>query len=74
LSLLESSHQAAIALLQRGHHIDPTNLDILLELIRRLMASGRKEEAIQYCDKAREIASDNPRLQELLRECLDTLS
>jgi tetratricopeptide (TPR) repeat protein len=74
LSLLEPSHPEAISLLQRGHHIDPANLDILLELIRRLIAMRRMEEAIQFCEKARVIASDNSRLQELLQECLDKVT
>jgi tetratricopeptide (TPR) repeat protein len=71
LSLLEPSHQKAIQLLQRGHHIDPANLDILLELIRRLMAMGKTEEAKPFYKKAREIALDNPRLQELVKDYPD---
>jgi Putative Zn-dependent protease, contains TPR repeats len=74
LSLLESSHPEAIQLLLRGHHIDPTNLDILFDLIRRLTAMGRMEEAMQFCEKARAIAPENPRLKELLQECLDAVS
>jgi tetratricopeptide (TPR) repeat protein len=74
LSQLEPSHQEAIQLLQRGHHIDHTNLEILQELIRRLLAMGRTEEAIQYGEKARAIAPDNPRTLELLQQCLDEIA
>ncbi|MDD1677642.1 MAG: tetratricopeptide repeat protein, partial [Methanomicrobiales archaeon] len=71
MSLLEPSDQAAIPLLQRGHHIDPNNLEILQELIRRLLRAGRTEEAIQFAEKARRIAPDNPVVRELLQQCLD---
>jgi tetratricopeptide (TPR) repeat protein len=74
LSLLEPSHQEAIQLLQRGHQIDPTNLDIILELIRRLLAMGRTEEAIQFGEKAKALAPDNTRVRELLQQCLDRVS
>ncbi len=74
LSQLEPTHLEAITLLQRGHHLDPNNLDILLELIRHLSAMGRIEEAIQFCERARALAPDNPRLKELLQECLDRVS
>ncbi len=74
LAQLETSHQEAIPLLQRGLHLDPINLDLLLELIRRLTAIGRTDEALQYCKKAQEIAPEHPRLRELLQQCLDTVS
>jgi tetratricopeptide (TPR) repeat protein len=74
LSLLEPSPQEAIQLLQRGHHLDSTNLDILQELVRCLLAIGKTDEAIQFCEKARAIAPDNPRTRELLQQCLDKIA
>ena len=74
LSTLEPSPAEAIPLLQRGYHIDPTNLDIILELVSRLLAMGRTEEAIQYCEKARAMAPENPRIHELLQQCMDAVS
>ncbi len=74
LAQLETSHQDAIQYLRRGLHIDPNNLDILLELIKRLIAMGRGEEAVQYCENARVIAPDNARLQELFQQCLEIVS
>jgi tetratricopeptide (TPR) repeat protein len=74
LSLLESSHQEAIQLLLRGYYLDTSNLDILQELIRRLLEAGRLEEAIQFAEKARAIAPEHPRIRQLLQECLDRIS
>ena len=74
LSQLEPLHEKAIPLLQRGHQLDPENLDILAELVRHLFALGRTEEAIQFCRKAQKIAPESQRIKELLQQCLDTLS
>jgi tetratricopeptide (TPR) repeat protein len=73
LSLLETSDEEAIQLLQRGHRIDPTNLDILLEIIRRLLSMKRTEDAVLYCEKVREISPENPRFKKLILTYMDSI-
>lgn len=73
LAKMEKDDIAALQLLMRGYQMDVTNLDILLELTVRLLALGRVEESLQYCEKARDVASDNPRVQELMQQCLDAM-
>ncbi len=73
LATLEKDPEAALSLLQRGYNMDPTNLDILIELIRCLLRLGRKEEAMQSCERALEISPEHPQLQELMQSCLNAM-
>ncbi len=73
LAKMEKDDTEAIHLLMRGYHMDVTNLDILLELTVRLLSLGRVEESLQYCERAREMAAENPRVQELMQQCLNAM-
>lgn len=73
LATLEEDPEEELVLLQRGYNMDPSNLDILLEMTRCLLRLGRGEEAIQYCERARTIAPDHPQISELMQSCMDTM-
>lgn len=69
LASLEEDHGEAIELLKRGHHIDPTNLEIMVALAERFLALGMREEGEQWCSRAEALYAKNPRLEELKRRC-----
>jgi tetratricopeptide (TPR) repeat protein len=68
LSRIEPMDEVATRHLLRGYRLDSSNLDILLELVDRLLNLGRTEEAAEYCKKARGINPNNPRLQTVARK------
>jgi tetratricopeptide (TPR) repeat protein len=65
LALAEQDDDAALRLLLRGYRIDASNLDIILELVSRLVRSGRKADAAAFFRKAKAIDPGNPRVMEL---------
>lgn len=73
LARMEKDDIGALQLLQRGYHMDVTNLDILIELTIRLLALGRMEESLQYCERARGVSPENPRVHKLMQQCLDAM-
>jgi tetratricopeptide (TPR) repeat protein len=70
LSRIEPSDEGAVSYLLRGYRLDPTNLDILLDLIERLLKLHRNAEAVEFCKKAHTIDADNPRLRLLAHRCV----
>ena len=69
LSLLETDDEQALRYLLRGYRIDATNLDIILEIARRLMATGHHHDARVFCEKALSLDPGNRRAQTLLSQC-----
>ena len=70
LALSESDDDQALRLLLRGYRIDSSNLDIIVELVNRLVRSGRKADAAAFYRKARGIDPANPRVRELEEVCM----
>ncbi|MDD1659970.1 MAG: tetratricopeptide repeat protein [Methanomicrobiales archaeon] len=69
LSLLEPDHEQALRLLLRGYRIDSTNLDIILEIARRLMETGHHRDARVFCEKARTLDPENRKAASFLSQC-----
>jgi tetratricopeptide (TPR) repeat protein len=69
LALSEPDDDQALRLLLRGYRIDSSNLDIIVELVNRLVRSGRKADAAAFFRKARAIDPANPRVVELEDVC-----
>ncbi|HVP25626.1 MAG TPA: tetratricopeptide repeat protein [Methanomicrobiales archaeon] len=69
LALNESDDDQALRYLLRGYRIDSSNLDIIIELVHRLVRSGRKADAAAFYRKARAIDPSNPRVAELEDVC-----
>jgi len=69
LSLLEADHEQALRYLLRGYRIDSTNLDIILEIARRLMETGHHRDARVFCEKAVSLDPGNERAASLLIRC-----
>jgi tetratricopeptide (TPR) repeat protein len=65
LALAEPDNDAALRLLLRGYRIDSSNLDIIIELVNRLVQSGRKADAAAFFRKAKAIDPANPRVEAL---------
>jgi len=65
LALNEPDDDQALRLLLRGYRIDSSNLDIIVELVNRLVKSGRKADAAAFYRKAKAIDPGNPRVVEL---------
>jgi tetratricopeptide (TPR) repeat protein len=69
LALAEKDDDAALRLLLRGYRIDSSNLDIIIELVNRLVRSGRKADAAAFFRKAKAIDPANPRVMALEDVC-----
>ena len=69
LALNEDDDDQALRLLLRGYRIDSSNLDIIIELVNRLVRSGRKADAAAFYRKAKAIDPANPRVAELEDVC-----
>jgi tetratricopeptide (TPR) repeat protein len=69
LSLLEPDHEQALRHLLRGYRIDATNLDIILEIARRLMETGHHDDARAFCEKAISLDPENRKAISLLSQC-----
>ncbi len=65
LALNEQDDDQALRLLLRGYRIDSSNLDIIIELVTRLVRSGRKADAAAFYRKAKAIDPGNPRVMNL---------
>jgi tetratricopeptide (TPR) repeat protein len=70
LALNEDDNDQALRLLLRGYRIDSSNLDIIIELVNRLVRSGRKADAAAFYRKAKAIDPANPRVVELEDICM----
>jgi tetratricopeptide (TPR) repeat protein len=62
LALNEQDDDQALRLLLRGYRLDSSNLDIIIELVNRLVRSGRKADAAAFFRKAKAIDPGNPRV------------
>ncbi len=69
LALNEPDDEQALRLLLRGYRIDSSNLDIIIELVKRLVNSGRKADAAAFYRKAQSIDPANSRVKELEEIC-----
>ena len=69
LALNEPDDEQALRLLLRGYRIDSSNLDIIIELVNRLVNSGRKADAAAFFRKAKAIDPGNPRVKALGDVC-----
>jgi len=69
LALNEDDDDQALRHLLRGYRIDSSNLDIIIELVNRLVRSGRKADAAAFFRKAKAIDPGNPRVLELEEIC-----
>jgi len=69
LALNEEDDDQALRLLLRGYRIDSSNLDIIIELVNRLVQSGRKADAAAFFRKAMAIDPGNPRVKKLEEVC-----
>jgi len=69
LALNEPDDEQALRLLLRGYRIDSSNLDIIIELVNRLVNSGRKADAAAFYRKAKAIDPENPRVKALEDVC-----
>jgi len=69
LALNEPDDEQALRLLLRGYRIDSSNLDIITELVNRLVNSGRKADAAAFYRKAKAIDPENPRVKALEDVC-----
>ncbi|MDD1666643.1 MAG: tetratricopeptide repeat protein [Methanomicrobiales archaeon] len=69
LALNEPDDEQALRLLLRGYRIDSSNLDIIIELVNRLVNSGRKADAAAFFRKAKAIDPENPRVKALEDVC-----
>jgi tetratricopeptide (TPR) repeat protein len=69
LALNEEDDEQALRLLLRGYRIDSSNLDIIVELVNRLVRSGRKADAAAFFRKAKAIDPNNPRVVALEEVC-----
>jgi len=69
LALNEDDDDQALRLLLRGYRIDSSNLDIIIELVNRLVRSGRKADAAAFYRKAKAIDPANPPVMELEEVC-----
>lgn len=69
LALNEGDDDQALRLLLRGYRIDSSNLDIIIELVTRLVRSGRKADAAAFFRKAKAIDPGNPRVRDLEDVC-----
>jgi tetratricopeptide (TPR) repeat protein len=69
LALNEQDDDQALRLLLRGYRIDSSNLDIIVELVTRLVRSGRRADAAAFYRKAKAIDPGNPRVMELENVC-----
>lgn len=66
LSTLEKDDGAALKLLIRGNRMDPTNLDILLEMSKRLLNLKQLEKAAEAIKTAYEIDSENSQVRHMI--------
>jgi tetratricopeptide (TPR) repeat protein len=66
LSTLEKTDEYALKLLIRGNRMDPTNLDILLEMTKRLLHMERQEKAAEILQKAYEVDQDNDQVIKMI--------
>jgi tetratricopeptide (TPR) repeat protein len=69
LALNEEDNDQALRFLLRGYRIDSSNLDIIIELVTRLVRSGRKADAAAFFRKAKAIDPGNPRVLSLEEIC-----
>jgi len=69
LSLLEPDNEQALRHLIRGYRIDSTNLNIILEIARRLLEAGYRSDARVFCEKARTLDPGNEKVASLLSQC-----
>jgi Flp pilus assembly protein TadD len=69
LSVLEPDNEQALRFLLRGYRIDSTNMDIILEIARRLMETGHHRDARVFCEKARTLDPGNEKAVSLLNQC-----
>jgi len=69
LSLQEPDHEQALRYLLRGYRLDSTNLDIILEIARRLLESGHHRDARAFCEKAISLDPGNRKAATLLSQC-----
>jgi tetratricopeptide (TPR) repeat protein len=69
LALNEEDDEQALRLLLRGYRIDSSNLDIIIELVNRLVRSGRKADGAAFFRKAKAIDPNNPRVVALEEVC-----
>jgi tetratricopeptide (TPR) repeat protein len=69
LALNEQDDDQALRLLLRGYRIDSSNLDIIIELVNRLVRSGRKADAAAFYRKAKAIDPGNSRVMALEDIC-----
>ena len=70
LALNEQDDDQALRLLLRGYRIDSSNLDIIIELVNRLVRSGRKADAAAFFRKAKAIDPGSPRVKKLEEVCM----
>jgi tetratricopeptide (TPR) repeat protein len=66
LSTLEKGDEEALKLLVRGNRMDPSNLDILLEMAKRLLHMGRENKAAEILMKAHQVDPDNALLVRMI--------
>jgi len=71
LSLLEPDDEQALRHLLRGYRIDATNMDIILEIARRLLETGHDRDARAFCERALSLDPDNKKAAALLSRCRD---
>lgn len=66
LSTLEKDDEAAIKLLIRGNRMDPNNLDILLEMVKRQLDMGNQEKAAESLKRAYDVDPDNAMIKQMI--------
>jgi tetratricopeptide (TPR) repeat protein len=69
LSLQEPDHEQALRYLLRGYRLDSTNLDIILEIARRLLETGHRRDARAFCEKVISLDPGNRKAATLLSQC-----
>jgi tetratricopeptide (TPR) repeat protein len=66
LGKIERDTGKALKLLMRGYHMDPDNIDILLEVTRIYIQLGNREEAGNVLERAYELSPKNQRVVEMM--------
>jgi tetratricopeptide (TPR) repeat protein len=67
LSTMEKDDETALKLLARGNRMDPSNIDILVEMTRRLLSSGREEKAREALKNAYKVDSESVKVQRMIK-------
>lgn len=74
LAKTAKSEKEAIEFLMRGCRLDPSNLDLLHEMARRLIGLGHYREAAAFCRRADALVPGNPKTEDLIRRCMDGMA